>query len=303
MRRALSALLAALLLLTACRAAEPSPSPQPPAPSSPVPANREEPDPKPVWTRDEGVTIRLLQDTYPVGIERLTLLLENQTDSVLSYGDQIHIEKYENGFWQAVEMAENIFWLDEAYRFPPHSTQALTADFWYLARPPLGEGLYRITESLHSGNAYTPYALRINWQLSFRVSADAQPEPDYAVFVPGQPVPLAEGCIVRTELPLFLVNTTGEDANVLLIPRLERRTGAGDWEEVPLREDLAFCGTPDPLPQRGMECTLDMDLWGGLEAGEYRVTYPAGPTVSTDDTAMGTFTLVWPEGGGLPLAD
>lgn len=299
MRRALSVLLAALLLLTACRAAEPSPSPQPPAPPSPVPTNREEPDPKPVWTREEGVTIRLLQDTYPVGTEHLTLVLENHTDFVLSYGDEIHVEKYVNGFWKMVELAEYVFWLDEAYRFPSHSTQALTVDFWYLARPALEEGLYRITASL-SGDAF---AGRINWQLSFRVSSDAQPEPDYAVFVPGQPVPLAEGCIVRMELPLFLVNTTGEDANVLLIPRLERQTGTGDWEEVPLREDVAFCGTPDLLPQRGMEYTLDMDLWGGLEAGEYRVTYPAGPTVSTNDTAMGTFTLVWPEGGGLPLAD
>lgn len=299
MRRALSILLAALLLLTACRAAEPPPSPQPPAPPSPVPANREEPDPKPVWTREEGVTIRLLQDTYPVGTEHLTLVLENHTDFVLSYGDSVYVEKYINGFWQMVERDKYAVWLDEACRFPPHSTQALTVDFWYLARPALEEGLYRITESL-SGDAF---AGRVNWQLSFRVSADAQPEPDYAVFVPGQPVPLTEGCIVRTELPLFLVNTTGEDAHVLLIPRLERRTGAGDWEEVPLREGVAFCGTPDPLPQRGMEHTLDMDLWGGLEAGEYRVTYPAGPTVSTDDTAMGTFTLVWPEGGGLPLAD
>ena len=38
------------------------------------------------------------------------------------------------------------------------------------------------------------------WQLDFRVTAEAQPEPDYAVYISRKPVPIVDGCLVTDKL-------------------------------------------------------------------------------------------------------
>lgn len=132
-----------------------------------------------------------------------------------------------------------------------------------------------------------------------------QPEPDYALVIPGQPIPTVKGCAVTSRIPVNFINNTGEDGYVLDIPHLEKRDENGDWTEVPYQEDIGFCGTPSTLPAGGREWSEDIVmLWGGLDAGEYRLSYEVGPTFDTEDRAYGEFTLYTPEnGGGLPLAE
>ena len=105
-------------------------------------------------------------------------------------------------------------------------------------------------------------------------------------------------------LPVRFINNTGKEALVLLIPHLERRNEAGGWEEVPYKEDVGFCGTPDPLPPEGKDWSEDLlYLWGSLEDGEYRLSYEVGDTFETEEWVYGEFTLYTPEDNqGLPLA-
>ena len=133
--------------------------------------------------------------------------------------------------------------------------------------------------------------------------ADVQPEPDYVLYISEEPIPTVDGCLVMDRLPVRLINNTGEDGQVLLIPHLERRNEAGEWEEVPYKEGVGFCGTADPLPAEGKEWSEDLlYLWGGLEDGRYRLSYEVGRASPKEGRAYGEFTLYTPEAGGLPLA-
>ena len=134
---------------------------------------------------------------------------------------------------------------------------------------------------------------------------EPEPEPDYALCISDQPIPTVDGCLVTDRLPVHLINNTGKDALVLLIPHLERRNEAGGWEEVPYQDNVGFCGTPDPLPAGGAEWSEDMlYLWGALEDGRYRLSYKVGDTFDTEERAYGEFTLYTPEENhGLPLAE
>lgn len=72
------------------------------------------------------------------------------------------------------------------------------------------------------------------------------------------------------------VNNTDERINVLAIPRLEKDTENG-WLELPFKENVGFCGTPDGVAamDRSTEWTLDVEnLYGApLEAGRYRLSF------------------------------
>ena len=133
---------------------------------------------------------------------------------------------------------------------------------------------------------------------------EPEPEPDYALCISDQPIPTVDGCLATDRLPVRFINNTGKEALVLLIPHLERRNEAGGWEEVPYKEDVGFCGTPDPLPPEGKDWSEDLlYLWGSLEDGEYRLSYEVGDTFETEEWVYGEFTLYTPEDNqGLPLA-
>lgn len=132
---------------------------------------------------------------------------------------------------------------------------------------------------------------------------ESEPEPDYALCISDQPIPTVDGCLVTDRLPVHLINNTGKDALVLLIPHLERRNEAEGWEEVPYKEGVGFCGTPDPLPPEGKDWSEDLlYLWGSLEDGDYRLSYEVGDTFETEEWVYGEFTLCTPEDNqGLPL--
>lgn len=307
-------LLTAALCLTACGkdASPPEASAAPPeapavtAPETPKaapvsqPAAAEEPEPVTVWSEPSGVTLSLLQENYPVGVQEITLVLDNRSGGEICYGEHFSCQRFVDGAWQNVPFKDRTGFHDMAYGLQADSVWKLRLDIGLLDQT-LGEGLYRLTgqeiDYRDSGEKSEP------WQLDFRVTAEAQPEPDYALYISKEPVHTVDGCLVTDRLPVYLINNTGRDGEVLLIPHLERRNAAGGWAEVPYQENVGFCGTPDPLPMGGKAWSEDMlYLWGTLEDGRYRLSYEVGDTFDTEDRAYGEFTLYTPEAGGLPLA-
>lgn len=267
--------------------------------AQPLPA--EEPDPESVWTAEE-ITVSLLQSAYPAGTKRLTLIFDNAGDRDLAYGEHFSCEKYEDGGWRDVDFLENAFFDDAAYIVRPHSSGTLKPGIDRLSEP-LDEGLYRITgDTMTIGEDGEKLPA---WQVSFRVTPDARPEPDYALHVSSQPIPTVQGCMVTARLPVLFINTTGEDGQVVDIPHLEKQGEDGEWENVPFREGIGFCGTAGRLPAAGRIWSEDIPtLWGALEDGRYRLSYHVSPAGGTEQTIYGEFTLYTPEGNqGLPLAD
>ncbi len=312
MKKISAVLLAAALCLSlaACAAGKPggtegpqSAPPEAAVESAPVsqPLPVEEPKPESAWTAGGGITVSLLQSTYPEGTEKLTLVLDNAGEQELGYGAMFSCEKYVDGAWQNVEWEDGLGFRDLLYTVPAHSAGTMALNMSFLTTP-LDQGLYRVTGSnLWIGEDEKAPA----WQVSFRVTSEAQPEPDYALYISSQPIPTVEGCLVTDRLPVYFINTTGLDGNVLDIPRLEKLEESGEWTEVPYREGVGFCGTPSGLPARGREWSEDISmLWGALEDGQYRLSYAVGPTDDTEQTASGEFTLYTPEDNqGLPLAE
>ncbi len=311
MRKILMLLLTAAMCLTACGKGAPLPevpvepeappaAAEPEAPPISLPTAVEGPEPVTSWEGVPGVTLSLLQESYPVGVREITLVLDNRSEMEIFYGEHFSCQKFVDGAWQPVEFQDKVYFRDIAWVLEADSVRTLRLDMNALEQP-MEEGLYRLTGGgVHlrdTGEWSEP------WQLDFRVTAEAQPEPDYTVYISKKPVPIVDGCLVTDRLPVYLINNTGEDRQVLHIPRLERRNEAGGWEEVP--ENVGFCGMPDPLPAGGAEWSEDMlYLWGALEDGQYRLSYKVGDTFDTEERAYGEFTLYTPEENhSLPLAE
>ena len=123
--------------------------------------------------------------------------------------------------------------------------------------------------------------------LGLAFAAQAGPPPDYELLFAGDPVSPEAGWISCT-----IRNNTGEDAQVLLIPRLEQQTGDGGWEEVPFLEQVGFCGTPDPLPAGDRVWSMDpFEIWGALEDGVYRLSCEITAGDGTKTTAQRDFSF------------
>lgn len=141
--------------------------------------------------------------------------------------------------------------------------------------------------------------------LCLSLAAQANPlpavqPPGYELVFSGDPVSLEAG-----RLSFIIRNNTGADAQVLLIPRLERQTPEGAWEEVPFLARVGFCGVADPLPAGDRACSIEpLELWGILEDGVYRLGYEVTAAGGTKTSAQGEFVL---EAAlqicGYPLAD
>lgn len=129
---------------------------------------------------------------------------------------------------------------------------------------------------------------------------EASPSPDFELVFAGEPVTMEAGRIT-----FLLRNNTGADAQVLLIPRLERQDGDGGWEEVPFLERTGFCGMADPLPAEGRECTIEpFELWGVLEDGTYRLGYEVTGSDGVQTLVQGEFQFhVDLQICGYPLAE
>lgn len=148
------------------------------------------------------------------------------------------------------------------------------------------------------------FALALSLCLSLTLQAapvrEASPPPDFELVLAGEPVTMEAGRIT-----FLLRNNTGADAQVLLIPRLERQDGDGGWEEVPFLERAGFCGMADPLPAEGRECTIEpFELWGVLEDGTYRLGYEVTGSDGVQTLVQGEFQFhVDLQICGYPLAE
>ena len=306
MKRFLALLLAAVMGLSACAARGGEEKgdavfPVMPVEAAPVSQTIPEdlPDPEAVCQVAEGVSFSLLQDAFPVGTDRMTLVIDNQSGQEIGWGTWEVYEKFVDGQWQRLEYVEDVLFEDVMWILEPEGvrTQQLRA---LGMLPELDEGLYRLTGS----SVWVGEEKCGPWQVSFRIDADAQAEPEYALYISSQPIPTVEGCLVTDRIPAFFINTTGKDAEVLLIPHLERLDGNGEWAEVPFKDGIGFCGTPDPLPPEGKAWYWEVSmLWGDLEDGRYRVGVQCQPYLDTEETVYGEFALFTPEDtAGLPLA-
>jgi len=66
--------------------------------------------PNNTWTVAEGITLKLLQDSYPPNTNTMTLVLENRSDSIMSYGKGWYFEKFKHGKWRRLKiMQQNAF--------------------------------------------------------------------------------------------------------------------------------------------------------------------------------------------------
>ena len=310
MKKMITVLLAAILCLGLAACASDTPddtaapnsvlsgpgiSAEPTTVSRPLPVE----EPEPVWINESGVTASLLQSVYPEGIQKLTLVLDNTSGQELSYGPGFSCEKYVDGAWNAVDWGDGPVYDLMLRTVQPHSAGEQVLDLTFLAEP-LDEGLYRVTGSpmwLGQGDQLPA------WQVTLRVSPDAQPEPDYALYISAQPIPTVNGCLVTDRLPVLFINTTGKDGQVVDIPHLEKLDETGEWMEVSYKDRIGFCGTPSRLPADGRPWSEDISyLWGALEDGQYRLSYNTDPDGSTGQSISGTFTLYTPEDNhGLPL--
>lgn len=291
MKRMLFAAFAMLLCLglAACGtdASPPSGESLVPPPSGPVEpleirqVSVEPPEMDSVWEIPGTARLSLLQECCPVGTERLTLVVENTGEVELGYGVAFDCEKYVDGWWQSVPGGDFPTVMMTAQ---PHSIETMDIHLNYLPEP-LGEGVYRLTGTSlalgETGEETEP------WQLDVRIAADATAEPDYCLYIPGQPVSgLAEN------LPVHFINTTGRDGYVVDIPHLERQNQDGAWTEVPYKEGIGFCGTPSTLPAGGRNWSENvLMLWGMLEEGRYRLHYQAGADFDTAGAAYGEFDV------------
>ena len=119
-----------------------------------------------------------------------------------------------------------------------------------------------------------------NGHVSYHFAADSRP---FSLEME-EKIPLSAG-----EAAYTIVNRTGDTAEILLIPKLERlaknegtdsaeeadlcgypRADAGEWKEVPL--EMGFCGVPDTVNGR-MEGSVPFSWWPGLEAGLHRLSF------------------------------
>ena len=102
MRKILMLLLAAAMCLTACGKDAPLPEvpvePEaPPAAATPeaapvsLPAAVEDPEPVTSWEGVPEVTLSLLQESYPVGVREITLVLDNQSEMELCYDESFPV--------------------------------------------------------------------------------------------------------------------------------------------------------------------------------------------------------------------
>ena len=137
------------------------------------------------WTVTDGITIRLLQDHYPPNTSKMTLVLENNSDSVMMYGQGWSFEKYEDGVWRSLETINSYGFFMLGHTLNDHDRN--TFPIWNgFLKEPLNEGLYRVAgrwplkiapdvNSLNNNEniiEYPPY------KLEFIISKYAAEEPE-----------------------------------------------------------------------------------------------------------------------------
>jgi len=141
--------------------------------------------PNNLWAVTDGITMRLSQDEYLPGTTEMTLILENRSDSVMSYGNGWVFKKYINGEWRELKCIDNYGFTMEGYELCEYDKKTFPISTWFLSAP-LDVGLYRVTgcnlrvaadsENLSYDGDFVDYP---PYQLEFIISETAVQEPDF----------------------------------------------------------------------------------------------------------------------------
>jgi len=142
--------------------------------------------PQSTWTVTDGITYKLMQDSFPPDVEEITVIMENRSDMVMRYGGGYFFERYWGGMWHMVDrLNHDLAFFDLGYSLAEYSRDTFTIQLTS-APLPLTGGLYRVTGlndlELAPGNRdireiedfeeYPP------WQLEFRISRGADDAPE-----------------------------------------------------------------------------------------------------------------------------
>ncbi len=78
-------------------------------------------------------------------------------------------------------------------------------------------------------------------------------------------------------VPYRMANYTDEACHIVLIPKLERNLGLqfeDKWEEVPFKDGIGFCGTPDTIDGGEVyDGEVDLSNFNDLPTGCYRLSF------------------------------
>lgn len=130
-------------------------------------------DPEVTWSALDGIlTVSVLQPAYPVGVETVTVVLENNSLGQVMYGESYSVEKYVDGEWVNVSgrLAFNAIGLGLA----EYDRKTLTVNTEMFPAP-LGVGLYRITGTDLSYTAEDNSSVTVTepYMVEFLVTEDA----------------------------------------------------------------------------------------------------------------------------------
>lgn len=195
--------------------------------------------------------------TYPYNVSKITLVYKNNTDNTYMYGEEVILEKKENGKWKQMEPVEGAAWNDIGIILMPkqEAKQRVPLSLFF---PALERGDYRLVKKLYPE---TQGQDNLTLYAAFKIKA----KPDYYIRLEKEVYPAGTKYIKGT-----IYNTTGKTASVVLAPQLEKKKGSR-WIPVKCRE--GFCGTGDPLEKkRDIEVNLK-EWYPNLKAGKYRLSY------------------------------
>lgn len=202
------------------------------------------------------VTCTAGRSLYPSGVSSITLFYQNNLDSEGIYGEEMYLEKENNGIWYQVEPKEGWAWHDIGIILPAKSEGRQEVSFAIFGNG-LNEGHYRLIKKVFVDNR------KIVLPVTFSVAPFNENqihlvlEKDNYTTVPEQ-------------IAYTIYNQKSTPVPVVLIPHLEKKIENG-WEEVPCNG--GFCGTPD-LVEKTLESDILIKEWyPPLEKGTYRISF------------------------------
>lgn len=106
--------------------------------------------------QEGGVALAIKEESVSAGAACATLVLENQSETQYTYGEQTGLETYRDGSWYAVPMLENAAWTDIGYLLYPGNTRENVFNIQYYYGK-LSKGKYRAVKTLYpeKGEALT----------------------------------------------------------------------------------------------------------------------------------------------------
>ncbi len=119
---------------------------------------------------------------------------------------------------------------------------------------------------------------------AYKAEPDGLTVPQLSLCIPSLSYPTDS-----TEIPITLVNQSGQTGSMVLAPTLERMTEEG-WMQ--LAVNGGFCGTPDPFSTGVTDgWTVPLSLYEDVVPGVYRVTLGARDAKGTEYKISAVFTF------------